>query len=234
MNIGGATESNPKAHHHRHILYETITIIMMITMAMTITITMTIGVSNAMTTILRTLMTMIATKSPSWTNFTWNTKWILSKQLWDVMVSSSTFYNFCVSLNFWVLGIWQPSPKLQEKDFFFIDWKFWGATDVIFSSRTPTPCTCNCHCDILLLLVHIWLAVDTVCPKNGFYIPYQTGKIKTKHNYWTLREEVCQRLFGQWPFEQTSFRKGASLIQTHIFFNWRQNPPAKLQNQTFD
>ena len=43
VNIGGATESNPKAHHQRHILYETITIIMMITMAMTITIKMTIS-----------------------------------------------------------------------------------------------------------------------------------------------------------------------------------------------
>ena len=74
--------------------------------------------------------------------------------------------------------------------------------------------------------------MDTLCPENGFYIPYQTGKIKTKHNYWTFREEVGQRLFGQWPFEQTSFRKGASLIQTHIFLHWRQNPHAKLQNQT--
>ena len=43
VNMGGATESNPKAHHQRHILYETITIIMMITMAMTITIKMTIS-----------------------------------------------------------------------------------------------------------------------------------------------------------------------------------------------
>ena len=34
--MGGATESNPKAHHQRHILYETIIMIIMITMAMTI------------------------------------------------------------------------------------------------------------------------------------------------------------------------------------------------------
>ena len=40
VNIGGATESNPKAHHQRHILYETIT------MKLTITITMTITITN--------------------------------------------------------------------------------------------------------------------------------------------------------------------------------------------
>ena len=46
VNMGGATESNPKAHHQRHILYETITMKMMITMGMTITITMTLTITN--------------------------------------------------------------------------------------------------------------------------------------------------------------------------------------------